>query len=529
MLGLIIAVGTSVALACSADYVPSERTPDAGQPVPPEPDSSANPETAPAREPDGGGAPSVQDAAVEGAVDARPQPRPDAAGDAEALEPVDLARFCERAQQLACTWATECRPFQDCDDWGGMQGLRVLCEFLPGRVSAGAVAYDPKAAGSCLAFLETVGCDAGPAIPVIAECQEPAWLIPRTATGEPCYGDWIRWGSECAEGRCVTVDACPGTCMAYQEAGQPCEQGAGCPPRFGCVDEKCVPPVQEGGNCESVPCDEDLECEVVGDSFRCIAPKEAGSACDASDPCGGLLVCIGGQCAEQSPVDGPCRVDTQCPAPQRCFQGPDGGQCGNEADLGEPCDERWSNQCASTLWCEDSVCVGPGRKDDPCTRGCAAGFWCREETLDGGTIASSCQPVGGPADACASASGPRNDACLDALVCIGGICTDPAPEGEPCEPGLDTCQPGLFCGEEDRVCHPPAALGERCAGPDSCAEGGYCVDLDGGDPFSKCEPVKAEGALCDYVAGECGSLSCSTDETDTPRCRVPARECLPAE
>lgn len=197
----------------------------------------------------------------------------------------------------------------------------------------------------------------------------------------------------------------------------------------------------------------------------------------------------------------------------------------------------------------------PGLPCDPWQESCPAGQKCKPRAAGQGPwVEANCVAVADPptptGGACVEPEWSYADECERGAVCHGflgdepgrrchGLCsgspTEPActdacswcfANGEvagvcllPCDPREHECPEGQSChvlADAPRfLCTPgpgSSAVGEACAGPDSCAEGTACVDA----------------ALVQNCAGDtCCAAVCDLDGPETCAATLPATTCAP--
>jgi hypothetical protein len=248
------------------------------------------------------------------------------------------------------------------------------------------------------------------------------------ATGEACFRD-----EECADGRCVVADTCPGTCQPLGAPGAVCANDDDCDGSSGqascelmgpnvpdaCYVATLLPPVGEGEECwkasegeDRQPCATGLWCEGDG-----IYPAAPGSGSGDEYRRG---IC------RSTPIPG-------------------GEACNDDEDI------------------------------------CELGYSCRGEDTDHRceamqVVSDAGAPCGGEAGFCNV---------FERLECVGGFCervTDGL-EGSSCQEqqllGYRACEPGLVCiamgtddpitAETPQTCLPPRAAGESCRRDHECA------------------------------------------------------------
>lgn len=168
--------------------------------------------------------------------------------------------------------------------------------------------------------------------------------------------------------------------------------------------------------------------------------------------------------------------------------------------------------CAVATDTYPDACVDVLAGNVPLAGDCTISSECEGTAFCAGRDAcpSTCQPLLEAGDTCAS-----DDECGDDLLCIGGMCTELATEGDDCgsttgvicaiglscinftddSPGECTLNAEVQAGELDDTCDPTGTL---------CNEGLSCVPVDGDAEEWRClEPV-AGGETCRLaLPGQC--------------------------
>lgn len=195
----------------------------------------------------------------------------------------------------------------------------------------------------------------------------------------------------------------------------------------------------------------------------------------------------------------PCSVSAQCAGRACGFTSGDSkcGVCKRVQPVGGTC-LIGGAECAEGSDCVAGVCVADGSRktNEECNQSptCKTGLLCKSGACTAlGTDGSICQ---------------RATDCVDADVCVGGLCALAIPAGGDCSNSLQGCARGLTC--DGKVCQSflLAAPGKSCGIPihQACAIGecdapskstiGHCPELiaDG----TSCGP-RRHGA-CDFLA-----------------------------
>jgi hypothetical protein len=393
-------------------------------------------------------------------------------GGQEAGQAIPLDGLCSAYTTDLCVYLTQCEstPYKDikqCVAETDCLGVATLTK----EVAAGAVVYDPTAAGACQAKFLADPCHFASFLltpdvfQVLSHC--PGTLTPRRAIGEPCANS-----SECAAGSACTKTngLCPGTCTAYKAAGETCGTGSPCSPGLHCLNGTCRSSYPNPGD----PC---------------------ATAADCQDP---IVICVNDPSCTPSVNTIWCDVA----GTRTCQPGVGAGAaCGvisNDAGTAT------TVVCGANLWCDAfpnqaGICRTFGGAGEPCNAyGCATGFRCFGYPGDGPTpVLGTCQSPHGSGEACAEYAD-----CAPGLGCPSSTCVPPTSLGGVCDIDGD-CQPGLFCS--GNVCLNARYPGDSCADANSaCVFGvcrsGVCVDhVKAGQPCA---------ANADCISGTCASGAC---------------------
>jgi hypothetical protein len=173
--------------------------------------------------------------------------------------------------------------------------LAEHCADMVKAINATIATYSPTNAATCLSTLRADTCDqlfidlgGGDGL---AACQ--GVLAGTRNPGDPC-----RTSFDCSNGTCGADLACPGTCLAWLAAGQPCNTGqAICGPGLVCdysgLSPTCKATSSAGGSC---PCQFGTYCD--GSTSTCAGWKTSG-ACNAADEsreCAPAFGCVDSTC-----------------------------------------------------------------------------------------------------------------------------------------------------------------------------------------------------------------------------------------
>lgn len=278
------------------------------------------------------------------------------------------------------------------------------CQDLGVAAAAGRVRVDSANAASCLSTFQAAAAacmDVDVAFNSSA-CQ--AAITGTVATGGACFAD-----VDCAAGTCDTSVACPGVCIAFLTAGQPCTTGkAVCGLGLACdgATGTCAQLSATGGPCPCLP----------------------GNYCGVGTSDGGTSDAGTGTCVARK-TSGPCTIVDQCAFGTICAQ----------------------------ATCTPYVGVGAACVPSPDITACGLGSYC-----DPGTSKCVAWPVIG--QSCAVFPFCQTGYCDNGT----SICTALKAPGASCASPLE-CQPGNYCDLlGDSTCKLQKANGAACTVPSEC-------------------------------------------------------------
>lgn len=380
----------------------------------------------------------LTDAARDPGGDAGWPARPCESDDAEGWAHCGQLRECERSvlcDSLELWPSGERRPYSlpECHPSRAWDAVS-----LQEAIDDGRVALDPEAARECFAH-ERTQCPSHDIqnefpypLAVRSACER--MLDGTVPLGGDCWTLWDCAGVSAYAAMCVRGSACPGTCIALPEEGEPCAEGRYCRRPLRCASGVCL------RGAEGDPCTEYWECAFGNvcldreDGTRSCGPVEAR----AGEPCLWGILCT-------PPLD--C-VDEICVAP---------------VSLGEACGA--SRRCGDGLRCVAERCaeiVMPGEPCDDRVRVCPWGLSC---------VAGRCAPL--PV---------AGEACSGARPCVEGQCTDGTcvrlAAGQTCDPDSIFGECERFCSDM-RFCRDAYPEGRRCASTAQCEDGLRCRGPEG--------------------------------------------------
>jgi hypothetical protein len=277
------------------------------------------------------------------------------------LAQADVAAFVA----ARCERMSRCDPQQLFQDFGDVAGCStLLVPDTDDEVNGPGTSVTKAQIDACVAKLKTVPCGATAA--ELPECNFAGTL----ADGTSCLTD-----SQCKSGSCGRPDvqdlvvSC-GTCSPPVALGGDCS-AANCQLGLGCVQGKCVAPVDP-----DAACDESKPCKGVNQCFqgKCTAPLAKGAECVANDEtalvCDPIapLTCIStstdkgakGTCVPIvfAKPNEPCGLDQKSGSLILCATSTcDQGKCQPDLPEGAPCSDAQPTICAFSLTCKDGKCI----------------------------------------------------------------------------------------------------------------------------------------------------------------------------
>lgn len=270
---------------------------------------------------------------------------------------------------------------------------------LPHAVDAGRIAYDPVKAQACIDEIAAGDC-ATLSQRASATCQAAL------SGSVPEDGD-CELNEECQKDLyCKIGDACPGTCSPLEAAGRACSADGQCMSGLKCgATGLCVAPAEAGGACNQGEPDCTAGYVCLGDNAdqgtpgECVAIEDAfagetGDACSLTRLCKTELSCeieavspIAGTCVEHVAADAACQVAVpdECPTNQYCKLGINplaDGACTVRPAAGEPCAQGLGGAtlCAAYARCDGGVC----RELAAAGEGCSASATCYSGRCENG-------------------------------------------------------------------------------------------------------------------------------------------------
>ncbi|HTJ43599.1 MAG TPA: hypothetical protein VL463_15950 [Kofleriaceae bacterium] len=281
-------------------------------------------------------------------------------------------------------------------------------------------AYDPDAAGACVAAIAQTPCRSlAPNTIPIDQCAMFTGLVqPGNFCGYPyeCAGD-----ADCVDGYVFSPACGQNTCRPRVAVGMTCSTNP-CVPGAHCVSEVgfllCESGEAGSGCWADADCDDGFWCQPspMGTIGACVAAAGPGEACDRDRQCG-ARACVGaalgsGMCVDTTVLGAPC--DSRCLGPFLCAR-PDPmqlGACVAAPAVGDP--------CLPGAGCGDFLRCGA---DDHCTTRGALGATCAGAgECDVGLVCTT-DVTGTPTGTCVAPLS-NGTACVDSTQCASGACTD---------------------------------------------------------------------------------------------------------
>lgn len=265
-----------------------------------------------------------------------------------------------------CRAAADCGRVEDVAACAAVVSLREI-PLAVDAVRAGRLAYDGKAAKSCLEDRIKYGCDYDTPHDAFAACDDV--FSPAARAGEACVVDPLV--HECVEGACIApaggcdASCCMGTCGPLPGIGEGCNVVEGCAPGAYCADQgsfdspppKCEPgsrpPTASGGDI-GLPCSGPDDCFLSGrcEGGTCLGLPNEGEPCESN--CNrDDLACVDGVCKRRPGLGAACGDGQPCLEIAQC----NAGICERTPGYGEAC----SLDCLYPSYCSDAKCAN----DDP--------------------------------------------------------------------------------------------------------------------------------------------------------------------
>lgn len=289
--------------------------------------------------------------------------------------PIPLADLPGRVLSAECALEVRCK--QSPSQQACTESLKVRVNQIMADVDAGKVHYDGVAAGECLDLFKSLNCTYSSAI---------------TTTSDPCRKTFQ--GTVADDGPCFVGEEC---------ISQTCDKTS-CDLTAQCCAGTCAPTVTTlatGADCSALGarCVSDSFClrDNVAMTATCVKKIALGQPCNNSVECANGLGClvetpgagVGGTCAKRPARGEACSRDTfPCDAYTDTCD-PTTGKCVPRAEPGAAC--MLETDCVLYANCD--------------------------------MTAMKCVALGGRGATCAD-----NVDCLNALECVGGKCTAPAPD-----------------------------------------------------------------------------------------------------
>jgi hypothetical protein len=346
----------------------------------------------------------------------------------------------------------------DCDllpfQFIGNLTSRQLEPGIGASIAAGRAGYDPVAAATCLANLESLSCKG------LFSNDNPleacGMFIGKVPSPNDCALDF-----ECAPGNaCTSVSG-----NSYDST---------------CGNDVCKPRAAAGASCATTQCQGGDHCVQESPNQICLH-GDAAARCNYDNDCDNGLWCNypgtthtdgAGTCTAGLGKDAVCTEDRMCGGNLMCVGdnlSPAAGKCEDVSTLNAPCD----NQCLGPFLCAVTTantlgtCVAEPAEGDHCVPG-APGNGCG----GGGFLTFMICDTKGTVD-------PSDD-----------ICRTPGDLGAVCNNGAGECNFGLVCtadvsGAATGVCHVPMPDGTACVNSNQCANGNCASNVC--SPFMACQ------------------------------------------
>ncbi|CAG0892378.1 unnamed protein product, partial [Cyprideis torosa] len=362
-----------------------------------------------------------------------------------------------------------------------------------------------------------------------------------------------------ADGRCRPLET---------EVPPGCVTDDDCPDVQACINRQCRDPCACGAN---------ADCQVTGHRAVCVCrpgfygnPRIGCSpiGCTSNEECPDPESCYQGNCVNPCLIYNPCLPNAECYGQNhigqcRCLPGYEGDGLYSCKPIG--C--RVDSECPDDQACYNGVCRNPCQVDNPC----AANADCRASEH---RAMCYCRPgmVGNPYSFCqeeVTAECQVDADCREGLACIMQVCQDPCLKSEPCHPSATcrvlstvpvrtmvcvcpdghvtapggSCQPipiltGICTTDED-CSDTEACINNKCGSPCNCGPNADCRVLDhkpicvckdgfAGRPELGCHEIDCESN------DECPASHSCINKLCVPVCGVgnpcaPSADCIPTD
>jgi hypothetical protein len=275
------------------------------------------------------------------------------------------------------------------------------------------VRVDSAKAASCVAAFQsaTAACTDLEVTFSSSACQGA--ITGTVATGGACFTD-----VDCAAGTCDTSVACPGVCIAFLTAGQPCSTSkAICGPGLACdgATGTCKQLSATGGPC---PCLPGNYCD--SGTVTCVARKTSGP-CTSLDQCAFGTICAQGQCTPFVGVGATCvpsAAATACGLGSYCDPGTT--KCVAWPVIGQSC--AVFSLC-QTGYCDTGTSICTALKAPGAS--CASPIECQPGNYCDLLGTSTCKPQKANGAACTLPSECQSQACTAGVCALGPVATCP--------------------------------------------------------------------------------------------------------
>ncbi len=370
---------------------------------------------------------------------------------------------------------------------------RYFCSSMRPSITKGYSSFDSSMGSACLNGIQgaSTTCDWN-----VISTTCGTLVTPRAGDGQPCYSS-----TDCSvSGQSCGGAGCGKTCQASGGLGKPCsgscDTGLWCDPG----SNTCKAPQGPGGTCNSPyssECNSATYCETAT-THTCLPLPSAGQTCLTSystTPCAPGTFCdyaaSPDTCTTRFAVGTSCSSNSSgCVETAFCDYSSYPSLCVAKKGAGGSCTY---DQCASGLYCMNSVCTALGAAGASCQgySGCQSQFSCDQ-------VSRTCQTYVYNLNAGSACTGSTQN-CSYSTHCKGakenpdggigmvGTCAVPALY-DACTGSAYECPTHAYCGDAG-VCL-GATTNNHCTYPSECLEGYTC------NSFSQCAAYIALGQPC---------------------------------
>jgi hypothetical protein len=272
--------------------------------------------------------------------------------------PVPFDTYAATAQDAYCAWAVRCRHVPDDPTCRRLIDPRAYdTRRASDGIRLGRLAYDPDAAGRCLAGAHAAACAAPPFID--PSCGAVfSGLVPRggaCTTAYDCADHALCLEPACELGCCIGTCGPPrvlATPPDLADVGEPCRSHATCVVTAYCEGGRCrALPTRAGERCQFGCATGDLYCDLGTETCR--AHAALGEPCGPEAECSSYVAFCDGICQARPGPGDRCDDVRRCIPSTTCA--PDAGACAPRGGEGAPCSR--DDECDVACDTQSGSCV----------------------------------------------------------------------------------------------------------------------------------------------------------------------------